>query len=157
MIVYILVDYLEMQTERVRICSKNLLRQGYCASWYQGLEQEASVDDISILFARFMLTDELTDIPLLNQAFTVLKNEQQECMFVFMRRNTDRVLGILRSTKPLYTHREQSLLKQLGQTQIWNLPIWTWTESHSELEHTMEQQCSLQQIKGPCMGMWCYR
>jgi hypothetical protein len=69
-----------MQTERVQICSKNLLQKGFCASWYHPLNQEASVDNISVLFARFMLTGEMTDVPLLNSAFRTLKNEKQECM-----------------------------------------------------------------------------
>jgi|TARA_B110000971_G_C19844969_1_gene424378 hypothetical protein len=146
-----------MQTERVQICSRNLLKRGFCASWYHTLDEEASVDNVSVLFARFMLTGELTDIPLLNSAFNTLKNEQQECMFVFMRRHTNQVLGILRSTKPLFSSREHQLLKQLGQGPLWNLPIWTWTEHHHHFEQMMEQQCRARNIKGTCMGMWCYR
>lgn len=147
----------QMQTERVQICSKNLLQKGFCASWYHPLDEEASVDDVSVLFARYMLTEQLTDIPLLNVAFTTLKNEKNECMFVFMKRNTAKVLGILRSTKPLFTNREHLLMKTLGQSPIWNFPIWTWTENHPHFEQMMEQQCRTRDIRGPCIGMWCYR
>lgn len=146
-----------MQTERIQICSTNLLKRGCCGSWYQPLEQDASIEDVSMLFARYMLSGEQPDVPLLKHAFHTLKHEKKECMFVFMRRNTSTVLGILRSTKPLLSSREQTLLQQLGRSPPWNLPIWTWSEKHSHFEQMMEQQCQTKDIRGPCMGMWCYR
>ena len=146
-----------MQTERVHICSKRLVQRGLCASWYVPLETEASVDDITVLFARYMMSNEETAFPLLNAAFSTLKNNADECMFVFLRRHTTKALGILRSTKPMYSSREQDLLQQLGQAPLWNIPVWTWTESHPRFEQTMEQQCNSRNINGPCMGLWCYR
>lgn len=146
-----------MQSERVQICSKNLLQKGFCASWFVPLQTEASVDDITFLFAKYMVSDEDTEFPLLNAAFSTLKNNEDECMFVFMRRYTNKALGILRSTRPLYSSREKTLLRQLGQTPQWNIPVWTWTETDTQFEQTMDEQCRHRRIKGPCMGLWCYR
>lgn len=146
-----------MQSERVQICSKKLLQKGFCASWFVPLQTEASVDDITLLFAKYMVSDEDTGFPLLNAAFSTLKNHGDECMFVFMRRYTNKALGILRSTRPLYSSREKTLLRQLGQNPQWNLPVWTWTETDTHFEQTMEEQCRNRRIKGHCMGLWCYR
>lgn len=146
-----------MQSERVQICSKNLLQKGFCASWFVPLQVEASVDDIAVLFAKYMMSAEETEFPLLNAAFSTLKHNQDECMFVFMRRYTTKALGILRSTKPMYSSREKTLLQQLGQSPQWNLPVWTWAETDYRIEQTMEEQCRNRRINGHCMGVWCYR
>lgn len=146
-----------MQSERVQICSKNLLQKGFCASWFVPLQVEASVDDIAVLFVKYMMLAEETEFPLLNAAFSTLKNNPDECMFVFMRRYTTKALGILRSTKPMYSSREKSLLQQLGQCPQPNLPVWTWAETDDRIEQTMEEQCRNRRINGHCMGVWCYR
>jgi hypothetical protein len=146
-----------MQSERVQICSRKLLQKGFCASWFVPLQTEASVDDIPLLFAKFMMSNEETDFPLLNAAFATLKNNPDDCMFVFMRRYTTKALGILRSNKPMYTPQEKRLLQQLGQDPHWNVPVWTWTESDHRFEQTMEEQCRNRRINGHCMGLWCYR
>ena len=63
-----------MQSERVQICSKILLQKGFCASWFVPLQVEASVDDIAVLFAKYMMSAEETEFPLLNSAFSTLKH-----------------------------------------------------------------------------------
>ena len=148
---------IKMQAERIRICSKKLLKKGFCASWYVPLQNEASVDDINMLFVRYISTNEETPYPILNAAFSTLKNSHEECMFVFMRRYTTKVLGILNSRKPMLTQRERTLLQQIENKAIWNMPIWTWTENHHQFEQTMETQCRLRRVRGHCMGIWCYR
>jgi hypothetical protein len=44
-----------MQSERVRVCSKNLIGRGIKWSKFVPLEQEATVHDILGLFAQFLL------------------------------------------------------------------------------------------------------
>ncbi len=151
------VHIFKMQTERIKIRSKKLLQKGFCASWYVPLENNASVDDINMLFVRYISSNEETSYPLLNAAFSTLKNSNEECMFVFMRRYTSTALGLLNSRKAMLTHRERSLLEQIEKKAIWNLPIWTWTENHHQFEETMEAQCRLRRVRGHCMGIWCYR
>ena len=102
-----------------------------------------------------MLSGEQPPNPILTAAFNTLVNHDDECMFVFMRRGTPLVAGILRSSKPLCTPRELELLRQLGHPQQWNVPLWTWTDEDQALTRLMESQC--QHIKGPCVGIWCYR
>lgn len=144
-----------MQSERVQICTRKMLQRPLHASWFVPLEQEASVQDILNLFAQFMLSGNEPPNQILSSAFKTLTQHDDECMFVFMRRGTKKAAGILRSSKPLCSKRELELLNQLGQTQQWNVPLWTWTEEHHQLTQLMETQC--RHIKGPCMGIWCYR
>lgn len=146
-----------MQAERIQISSQQLLQKGFCASWYVPLDNNASVDDINLLFAKYVSANEETSYPLLNAAFSTLKHSGDECLFVFMRRYTSKALGILSSRKPMLTQRECLLLEQIEQKPRWNLPIWTWTEHHHQLEQTMETQCMTRRVRGHCMGIWCYR
>lgn len=144
-----------MQAERVQIASKSLLSKGCAASWFVPLTMEASVDDVLRVFAQFLIDGRRVDIPMLQHCFDTLMQETNECMFVFMRRGTDEAAGILRSTKPLFSERETTLLKQLGRARQWNVPLWTWKEQHHDLSVAMERQC--REVQGPCMGIWCYR
>lgn len=144
-----------MQSERVQICTRKMLQRPLHGSWFIPLEQEASVQDILNLFAQFILSGNEPPNPILSSAFKTLTQSDDECLFVFMRRSTTEAAGILRSSKPLCSKRELELLNQLGQSQQWNVPLWTWTEEHHELTQLMENQC--RHIQGPCMGIWCYR
>lgn len=146
-----------MQYERVRVCSRNLLHKGMVWSKFVPLEQDASVQDILNLFAVFLLEGRAPPHAVLRQCFDVLTNSQEDCMFVFMRRGQETAAGILHSHKPLLAEREKELLKQLGNEQPWNVPLWTWTENHHDLMNSMETQCRQRSIQGPCMGIWCYR
>lgn len=145
-----------MQAERVQVCSKKLIKRGITWSTFVPLEQEATVHDILGLFARFLFDGTPAPNGTLQTCFDVLRNDEQECMFVFMRRGVETAAGILRSTKPLCSKREQELMKIAGHTQQWNVPLWTWTENHHELLQSMERQCRQNNIRGPCMGIWCY-
>lgn len=144
-----------MQAERVQIASRNLLQRGCAASWFVPLHFEATVDDVLRVFAQFLIDGQRVNIPMLQNCFDVLMNEDDECMFVFMRRGTDQAAGILKSTKPLFTERERVLMQQIGHDTQWNVPLWTWKEQHHDLAQAMEPQC--RDIRGPCMGIWCYR
>ena len=146
-----------MQSERVQICSKKLLQRGITWSKFVPLEQEASVEDILSLFAKFILDGTSPPHPILVSCFQTLLQSQNECMFVFMRRGVSKAAGILRSNKPLCSQRELDLLKQVGHTKQWNIPLWTWSEEHHDLLSSMERQCRQQSIAGPCIGVWCYR
>ena len=146
-----------MQAERVQVCSKNLIRRGIKWSKFVPLEQEATVHDILRLFAQYLLDGTPAPNATLQTCFEVLLNSEEECMFVFMRRGYETAAGILRSTKPLCSTREQELMKIVGHTQQWNVPLWTWTEDHHELLESMETQCHRHNIRGACIGIWCYR
>lgn len=146
-----------MQSERVRVCSRNLLSRGMVWSKFVPLEQEASVQDILRLFATFLLEGAPAPNAELQQCFEILLQTHEDCMFVFMRRGQPTAAGILRSHKPLLGEREKQLLEQLGTEKPWNVPLWTWTEKHHELLSSMESQCSIRSVHGPCMGIWCYR
>ena len=144
-----------MQAERVQIASRNLLQRGCAASWFVPLNFEATVEDVLRVFAQFLIDGQRVSIPMLQNCFDVLLNEDDECMFVFMRRGTHQAAGILKSTKPLFTERERILMHQTGHDTQWNVPLWTWKEQHHDLAQAMESQC--RDIRGPCMGIWCYR
>lgn len=145
-----------MQAERVEICSARLMEKGVSASWFIPLETDSSADDVLKAFAQYLLDGStVPNYPILQQCFESLLHEENECMFVFMRRNTDEAVGILRSNKPLCSLREQTLLKQLGIESNWNVPLWTWKEKHASLASSMESQCRT--VSGPCFGIWCYR
>lgn len=144
-----------MQAERVQIRSRSLLSKGCTASWFVPLTMDASVDDVLRVFAQFLIDGERVAFPVLQKCFDALLQESDECMFVFMRRGTDEAAGILKSQKPLFSEREQTLMRQLGRASQWNVPIWTWKEQHHELSMAMERQC--RDVCGPCMGIWCYR
>lgn len=146
-----------MQAERVKVCSKNLISRGIKWSKFVPLEQEATVHDILRLFAQYLLDGTHAPNATLQTCFEVLLNNEEECMFVFMRRGYETAAGILRSTKPLCSTREQELMKIVGYTQQWNVPLWTWTEDHHELLQSMETQCRGHNIRGACVGIWCYR
>jgi hypothetical protein len=145
-----------MQAERVEICSARLMSKGVSASWLVPLNSDASADDVLACFAQFLLDGStVPQYPILQNCFTTLTTSKEECMFVFMRRGANEAVGILRSNKPLCSPKEQSLLKQVGLSSRWNVPLWTWKESHPRLTESMEFQCRT--IKGPCFGIWCYR
>lgn len=146
-----------MQAERVRICSKNMLKRNLVWSKFVPLQEDASVHDILGAFAKFLLDGTSAPNAVLQQCFDVLMQSQDECMFVFMRRGFETAAGILHSKKPLLDEREKQLLKQVGHEPYWNMPLWTWTEEHHELLSSMETQCRQRDIHGPCIGVWCYR
>jgi len=145
-----------MQAERVEICSSRLMKKGVTASWFIPLETDSSVDDVLKAFAQYLLDGSIvSNYPILQQCFDSLLYEENECMFVFMRRGADEAVGILRSIKPLCSPREQTLLAQLGLQFNWNVPLWTWKEKNPGLVGSMESQCRT--VSGPCFGIWCYR
>jgi hypothetical protein len=149
-----------MQAERIQICSKALMNKGFTASWFIPLQIEATVHDVLKQFALFITngsTEHIEQFPLLKTCFQTLVQEQDECMFVFMNRYEPAVAGILRSTKPLLTHREQQLVQVVENNNPWNVPLWTWTDSDMRLLASMEKQCVRRDVKGLCMGIWCYR
>ena len=145
-----------MQSERVRICSHRLMSHGVTSSWLVPLTDNASVEDVLVLFAQYLISrhEPCSHYPILKTCFETLLNEREECMFVFMRRGTSQVAGILRSEKPLCSPRERMLMEQVGTPNQWNVPLWTWKESHHVLMHEMEKQCP---DHHPYMGIWCYR
>jgi hypothetical protein len=144
-----------MQVERVQICAHKLLENGFYDSWFIPLTQNATVNDILNIFAQFLIDGERVPYPILQSCFDVLLRSNEERMFVFMKRGTTDVVGIMRSNKPLCSVREIELLKQTGQTQQWNIPLWTWKDSHFNLTRAMESQCL--NVKGQCIGIWAYR
>ena len=132
------------------------MSKGVTSSWFVPLETDDSVDDVLSAFAHFLLNGtHVSAYPIIQDCFNTLLNTQDECMFVFMRRHTAEAVGILRSKRPLFTEREQNLLKQTGEN-AWNVPLWTWKESHPRLCESMERQVSCG-MTGPCVGIWCYR
>jgi hypothetical protein len=145
-----------MQAERVRICSQRIMSKGVTSSWLVPLTSDASVDDVLALFAQYLLVrqEPSLEYPILKTCFETLLNEKEECMFVFMRRGVDKAVGILRSTEPLCTVREEVLLEQLGTPNQWNVPLWTWEDSDNSLSFEMEKQCPDHKVY---MGIWCYR
>ena len=144
-----------MQSERVQICSTKLLSRGCKWSKMVPLSMEASVDDILMLFAKYLLDGQPVEYPDLQACFQTLLQSQQDCLFVFMRRGTTQAAGILKSNKPLCSERERALMRQLGQQAEWNIPVWIWKETHHTLAEAMERQC--RNVTGPCIGIWCYR
>jgi hypothetical protein len=149
-----------MQAERVQIRSKALMNKGFTASWFVPLDIDASVHDVLCQFASFITegtNEQINRFPLLQTCFQTLLQERHECMFVFMNRYQPVVAGILRSNKPLLNQREQELLQIVENTRPWNLPLWTWTDHDTQLLESMEKQCYRRDVKGPCMGIWCYR
>lgn len=146
-----------MQAERVRVCSRNMLKRGFTWSKFVPLEHDATVHDILNSFAQFLLEERRPPHAILQQCFEVLAQSQHDCMFVFMRRGHATAAGILRSQKPLLGEREKQLLQQIGEERPWNMPLWTWTEQHHDILASMETQCVRKNVAGPCMGIWCYR
>jgi len=145
-----------MQSERVAICSQRLMSKGVTSSWFVPLETDQSVDDVLSAFAQFLFNGtHVSGYPIIQDCFTTLLNTQDECMFVFMRRHTTEAVGILRSTKPLFSQYEQNLLTQTGE-KAWNVPLWTWKESNLHFCESMERQLS-PRMNGPYFGIWCYR
>lgn len=135
------------------------MKNGVHSSWFIPLQTNSTIDDILLLFAQYLMTrdgglPEFTQYPLLKMCFEALLTEENECMFVFMRRGTHNAAGILRSVKPLCSAREQTLMAQLGISNQWNVPLWTWKESNPTMQWEMEKQCPDQKLY---MGIWCYR
>jgi hypothetical protein len=146
-----------MQAERVSICSQRLMSRGVSSSWFVPLETDQTVDDLLAAFAQFLLNgSQVGQYPIIQTCFTTLLNSEDECMFVFMRRYSEDAVGILRSNKPLFSERENTLMRLTGAESNWNVPLWTWKESHYALSESMERQIK-HDIKGPCFGVWCYR
>ena len=146
-----------MQSERVRICTKQFLSKPPINVWFVPLTVDASVHDILRIFAEYTLQRNRLEYPLLQQCFDTLLSPNEECMFVFMRRGTNEAAGILRSPKPLCSERERHLLSQLGESPPWNVPLWTWCEKNDVLNESLEAQCRRKQIRGHCMAIFCYR
>ena len=80
-------------------------------------------------------------------------NEDDECMFVFMRRGTDQAAGIL-TTKPLFIEEKEYSCNKSAM-----IPNGMFRYGHGknniDLAQAMEPQC--RDIRGPRMGIWCYR
>lgn len=154
------IFFYEMQSERVQICSRKMLARGFKAVWFIPLVTDATTNGVLEAFAQYMAThecDAFRAYPLLHDVFDTLLQSEEECMFVFCRRGDDRVSGILRSPKPLCSARERALMHAVGEGRAWDIPLWTWAESHPPLVRSMEHQCRLRDISGHCMGVWCYR
>ena len=152
-----------MQAERVAICSQRLMSKGVSSSFFVPLNSEQTVDDLLSAFANFLLNgSEVSQYPIIQTCFATLVESKDECMFVFMRRYSDKAVGILRSEKPLFSERERFLLNYVGEN-VWNLPLWTWKETDPELSESMERQLSSSNNSlstsnnGHCFGVWCYR
>jgi len=145
-----------MQVERVEICAARLMANGVTANWIVPLTSDSTVDDVMATFAQFLVDNSVVSAyPILDSCFKTLVQSTDECMFVFMRKGSDEVLGILRSDKPLCSPRERQLLQQLGHGPQSVLPLWTWRRTHHNLTQSMEYQCRA--TTGPCFGIWCYR
>jgi hypothetical protein len=145
-----------MQAERVELCSSRLMGKGVASSWFIPLQTDDNVEDVLSAFAQFLLNgSKVEQYPIIQTCFETLLNSEHECMFVFMRRWEDKAVGILKSKRPLCTEREKHLMQTLGIKSRWNLPLWTWKESHPSLTESMEKQC--RNMKGHCFGIWCYR
>ena len=160
MYIKVILFFYKMQAERVKISARKMLARGCAAVWFIPLVNDATSEHVLKSFAQYMATHECDAFgayPLLRDIFDTLLQTSEDCMFVFCRRGDNRAAGILRSSAPLCSARERALMQAIGAGQPWNLPLWTWSETDPTLAHSMESQCRLRDLKGQCMGVWCYR
>ena len=117
----------------------------------------STVNDITGLFAKYMMDSVDTEYPVLTAAFRTLKHTSTETLFIFVKRYQNEVLAIMRSNKVLFSSTEIALLKQTGQENPYNYPLFTFKEYNVNFEAAMEQLCRNRDIQGPCYGVFCYR
>jgi hypothetical protein len=117
----------------------------------------STVNDITGLFAKYMMDSVDTEYPVLTAAFRTLKHTVNETLFVFVKRYQNEVLAIMRSKKVLFSTTEIALLKQTGQENPYNYPLFTFKEHNVNFEAAFEEQCRNKDIQGPCYGVFCYR
>jgi hypothetical protein len=117
----------------------------------------STVNDITGLFGKYMMDSVETDFPVLTAAFHTLKHSENETLFIFVKRYQNDVLGIIRTKKVLYSAKELTLLRQTGQNNPYNYPLFTFKEHNVNFEAAMEQLCRNRDVSGPCYGIFCYR
>ena len=147
-----------MQQERVQIIAKQMVQKNDKTVYIVPHPTHAStVNDITGLFAKYMMDSVDTEYPVLTAAFRTLKHTSTETLFIFVKRYQNEVLAIMRSNKVLFSSTEIALLKQTGQENPYNYPLFTFKEYNVNFEAAMEQLCRNKDIKGPCYGVFCYR
>jgi hypothetical protein len=147
-----------MQEERVQIIVKQMVQKNDKTVYIVPHPSHAStVNDITGLFAKYMMDNVDTEYPVLTAAFRTLKHTVAETLFVFVKRYQNEVLGIIRTQRVLYSQIELSLLKQTGQENPYNYPLFTFKEDNVNFEAAFEEQCKNKDIQGPCYGVFCYR
>ena len=147
-----------MQQERVQIIAKQMVQKNDKTVYIVPHPSHAStVNDITGLFAKYMMDSVDTEYPVLTAAFRTLKHTSTETLFIFVKRYQNEVLAIMRSNKVLFSSTEIALLKQTGQENPYNYPLFTFKEYNVNFEAAMEQLCRNRDIQGPCYGVFCYR
>jgi len=147
-----------MQEERVQIIVKQMVQKNDKTVYIvPHPSHAATVNDITGLFAKYMMDNVDTEYPVLTAAFRTLKHTVAETLFVFVKRYQNEVLGIIRTQRVLYSQIELSLLKQTGQENPYNYPLFTFKEHNVNFEAAFEEQCRNKDIQGPCYGVFCYR
>ena len=147
-----------MQQERVQIIAKQMVQKNDKTVYIvPHPSHAATVNDITGLFAKYMMDSVDTGFPVLTAAFRTLKHTSTETLFIFVKRYQNEVLAIMRSKKVLYSSTEIALLKQTGQENPYNYPLFTFKEYNVNFEAAMEQLCRNRDIQGPCYGVFCYR
>jgi hypothetical protein len=147
-----------MQQERVQIIAKQMVQKNDKTVYIvPHPSPTATVNDITGLFGKYMMDSVDTGFPVLTAAFRTLKHTSTETLFVFVKRYQNEVLGIIRTQKVLFSLPEIALLKQTGQENPYNYPLFTFKEYNVNFEAAMEQLCRNRDIQGPCYGVFCYR
>ena len=147
-----------MQQERVQIIAKKIVQKNDKTVYIVPHPSHTStVNDIVGLFGKYMVDNVDTEYPVLTAAFHTLKHTNNETLFVFVKRNQNEVLGIIRTRKVLYSAKELTLLEQTGQESPYNYPLFTFRENNVNFEAAFEEQCRNSDVSGPCFGIFCYR
>tara|TARA_B110000091_G_C13547825_1_gene363150 strand:+ start:244 stop:690 length:447 start_codon:yes stop_codon:yes gene_type:complete len=147
-----------MQKERVQIISKQIVQKNIkTVHIVKHPDHSSSVDDIAGLFGKYVVDNLDTEYPVLNAAFRTLKHYNNETLFVFVKRNQNNVLGILRSNRVLYNEKELKLLGELGDKTPYNYPLFTFNETNVHFEAQIETICRNRHVIGPCFAIFCYR
>lgn len=147
-----------MQVERIQIIARQMIQKNDKTVFIVAHpDSRSTVQDITVLFGKYMIDNIDTESPVLTAAFNTLKNTNSESLFVFMKRNKRDVLGILRSNRVLYNQKELELFKQVGDDSTYNYPLFTFLENNIHFEAKMEELCRTRAITGPCFGVFCYR
>jgi hypothetical protein len=147
----------QMQQERVKIIAKQMVHRNIKTAFIvKHPSPSSTVSEIVGLFGKYMVDNVETDYPVLNAAFRTLKHTNDETLFVFVKRNKNDVLGILRSNRVLYNQKELKLLGKIGKTP-YNYPLFTFNETHVHFEASVETICRNRHVLGPCFAIFCYR
>lgn len=146
-----------MQEERVNFIAKQMVQENIKTVYtVKHPSHSSNVSDIAGLFGKYMVDNVETDYPVLNAAFRTLKHTNDETLFVFVKRNKNDVLGILRSNRVLYNQKELKLLGKIGKTP-YNYPLFTFNETNVHFEASVETICRNRHVLGPCFAIFCYR